>query len=83
MLEGARAAALAAAPFLVCAALRLAVFGRPAPLAVLAKPSDLSHGALYVGAATLVVLTPLLVAAPLQLVRGNRAVVSSPSRVSS
>ena len=67
----ARAAALAAAPFLLCAAVRLVIFGRPAPLAVLAKPSDLSHGALYVGAATLVVLTPLLVTAPLALVRGR------------
>jgi hypothetical protein len=68
---GARGAALAAAPFLVCAAIRLGVFGRPAPLAVLAKPSDLSHGALYVGAATLVVLTPLLVTAPFVLARGG------------
>lgn len=68
----ARGAALAAAPFLLCAAIRLAVFGRPAPLAVLAKPSDLSHGALYVGAATLVLLTPLLVTAPLALVRVAR-----------
>ena len=67
---GLSAAAIAAAPFLLCAALRLAVFGRPAPLAVLAKPSDLSHGALYVGAAMLVVLTPLLVIAPLALARG-------------
>jgi hypothetical protein len=68
---GARGAALAAAPFLVCAAIRLAIFGRPAPLAVLAKPSDLSHGALYVGAAALVVLTPLLVTAPFVLARGS------------
>jgi hypothetical protein len=67
---GVSAAAIASAPFLLCAAVRLAVFGRPAPLAVLAKPSDLSHGALYVGAATLVVLTPLLVTAPLALARG-------------
>ena len=70
VLAGVSAAAVAAAPFLLCAALRLAIFGRPAPLAVLAKPSDLSHGALYVGAATLVVLTPLLVSAPLALARG-------------
>ena len=67
---GVSAAAVAAAPFLLCAALRLAIFGRLAPLAVLAKPSDLSHGALYVAAATLVVLTPLLVSAPLVLARG-------------
>jgi hypothetical protein len=67
---GARAAAVAAAPFLLCAAMRLVVFGRPAPLAVLAKPSDLAHGALYVGAATLVTLTPLLATAPVAFVRG-------------
>ena len=66
----ARAAAVAAGPFLLCAAVRLAIFGRPAPLAVLAKPSDLSHGALYVGAATLVVLTPVLATAPVALIRG-------------
>ena len=70
----------------VCAAVRLVVFGRPAPLAVLAKPSDLAHGAIYVGAATLVVLTPLLVLAPLALCegegRGAVARVSSWSRSS-
>ena len=66
-----RGAAVAATPFILCAATRLAVFGRPAPLAVLAKPSDLSHGALYVGAATLVILTPLLAIAPLALLRGG------------
>jgi hypothetical protein len=54
------AAALAIAPFAACALVRLAVFGRPAPLALMAKPSDLSHGLVYAGAATVVVLTPLL-----------------------
>ena len=64
-------AAVAFAPFAVCALVRLAIFGRPAPLAVLAKPSDLTHGGLYVGAALLVVLTPLLVCAPLALWRAR------------
>ena len=64
-------AIVAAAPFGVCAVVRMIAFGRPAPLAVLAKPSDLSHGAIYVGAATLVVLTPLLVVAPVVLLHGG------------
>jgi hypothetical protein len=38
---------LAAAPSLIVALVRIAVFGSPLPLAVLAKPSDLRHGALY------------------------------------
>ncbi|MDB5212102.1 MAG: hypothetical protein JWO86_29 [Myxococcaceae bacterium] len=63
-------AIVAAGPFGVCAVVRMVVFGRPAPLAVLAKPSDLAHGAIYVGAAALVVLTPLVVVAPVALVRG-------------
>ena len=63
------AAALALVPFVLCAIIRLAVFGRPAPLAVLAKPSDLSHGALYVGAGLVVVLLPVLVLAPFALWR--------------
>jgi hypothetical protein len=46
-------------------------FGRPAPLAVLAKPSDLMHGWVYAGAAAFVVLTPILVCAPLALWRGR------------
>ena len=64
-------AMVAIGPFLACAVVRMVVFGRPAPLAVLAKPSDLAHGAIYVGAAALVVLTPLLVIAPVALVRGH------------
>jgi len=64
-------AMMAVGPFVVCAVVRMIAFGRPAPLAVLAKPSDLSHGAIYVGAATLVVLTPLLVVAPFALLRGG------------
>lgn len=62
---------LAGAPFLGCALVRLVVFGRPAPLAVLAKPSDFTHGAIYAAAATLVLSMPLLVLAPVALVRNE------------
>jgi hypothetical protein len=44
-------AVLALGPFVVCATIRAVAFGRPAPLALLAKPSDLHHGAVYVAAA--------------------------------
>jgi hypothetical protein len=67
--ETATASALALAPPLACIALRLAAFGRPAPLAVLAKPSDLDHGLAYAGAGVVVALTPLLALAPRALVR--------------
>jgi hypothetical protein len=63
------AALLAVAPFAVCAVVRLVAFGRLAPLAVLAKPSDLAHGAVYVAAASVTSLAPILVAAPLALRR--------------
>lgn len=39
---------ISAAPFAASAIVRDALFGRPAPLAVYAKPSDLSHGGTYV-----------------------------------
>lgn len=67
----ATAGAIAAGPFVLCAAIRLAVFGRAAPLALLAKPSDLSHGAIYGAAATLVLLLPLLAFAPLAIARSG------------
>jgi hypothetical protein len=41
---------VAAGPFFLVCATRLAVFGRATPLALLAKPSDLRHGAVYAGA---------------------------------
>jgi hypothetical protein len=41
-------ATLSVLPWCAAVALRLAFFGRPAPLAVLAKPSDLAHGLIYV-----------------------------------
>jgi hypothetical protein len=65
------ALATALAPFAICALVRLFVFGRVAPLALLAKPSDLPHGAVYAGAASVVVLTPLLAFAPLALRRAS------------
>lgn len=46
--------ASALVPSLVTMAMRLVVFGAPFPLAVLAKPSDLRHGAIYVGAGLIV-----------------------------
>ncbi len=62
-------ALLAIAPSVACAVLRAAVFGRPAPLAVLAKPSDLAHGIPYAAAAALVSLAPVVLLAPLAIAR--------------
>lgn len=70
--QAAAGAALALAPFLACVVARLAFFGHAAPLAVQAKPSDLSHGALYAAAASVAVLTPLLSFAPLAIARASR-----------
>jgi hypothetical protein len=64
-------AILAGAPFVACASVRAVVFGRAAPLAVLAKPSDLTHGATYAAAAALVSLAPLAVCAPIALARSR------------
>jgi hypothetical protein len=52
--------ALGAAPFATCAVIRRVAFGRFAPLALLAKPSDVSHGLVYAGAALLACGLPLL-----------------------
>jgi hypothetical protein len=49
--------------------LRAAIFGNPAPLAVLAKPSDLAHGVTYAVAAALVSVGPLLAFASLAAMR--------------
>jgi hypothetical protein len=46
--------ARAAAPSAIVAAARIAAFGSPLPLAVLAKPSDARHGAVYVAAGLVV-----------------------------
>ncbi len=61
--------ALALLPFLVCVAVRQVCFGHPAPLALLAKPSDLAHGFSYAGAAALATLAPILALSPLALAR--------------
>ncbi len=66
---------LALAPFSACALLRWVEFGRAAPLAVLAKPSDLAHGLAYVGAAVVVSLAAVLVLAPKALARSHEALV--------
>jgi hypothetical protein len=68
-------AALALAPFVCCALIRQLAWGRPAPLAVMAKPSDLEHGLGYAGAACVVTLAPLLALAPLALARSPTAAV--------
>jgi hypothetical protein len=64
---------LAVAPFTACACARLTVFGHAAPLAVLAKPSDLAHGVVYAAAAALVSIGPILACAPLALARAKGA----------
>jgi hypothetical protein len=60
----AAAGAISLAPFVACAVVRTVVWGRPAPLAVMAKPSDMEHGLAYAGAACAVTLTPWLALAP-------------------
>lgn len=54
----------AATPFVAVVAARLAWFGRPVPLSVLAKPADLSHGAPYVIAGLILLGAPAFVLAP-------------------
>lgn len=63
--------ALALGPAIAVGLVRLAAFGRPAPLAALAKPSDLSHGLAYALAASLACLTPVLAFAPVALWRAR------------
>jgi hypothetical protein len=63
--------AMSCVPFSICALVRLVAFGRAAPLAILAKPSDVAHGLVYAGAASLVTLTPVLAFAPLALRRAS------------
>jgi hypothetical protein len=57
--RGVRCAAIALAPFALCALVRAVAWGSPAPLALMAKPSDLAHGLPYAGAACVVTLVPL------------------------
>jgi hypothetical protein len=68
-------AAIALAPFVACALVRVAVWGRPAPLALMAKPGDLPQGIAYAGAACVVAVTPVLALAPLALRRTPQALV--------
>ncbi len=56
------ALALTVMPWAAVALLRLLAFGRAAPLALLAKPSDFEHGIVYVLGAGLACGTPLLLA---------------------
>lgn len=62
-------ALVAVAPFALCVAVRLHVFGHAAPLAVSAKPSDLAHGFPYAGAALLVAVVPVFAFAPVAAAR--------------
>jgi hypothetical protein len=62
-------ALIAATPFIACAVVRVVAFGRAAPLAVLAKPSDLAHGLVYASASAIVSIGPIVVFAPLALRR--------------
>jgi hypothetical protein len=66
------ALALAAAPPLLCALVRVVAFGSPAPLALQAKPSDVATGARYVLGAFLTTGAPILVWSPRALVRAGR-----------
>jgi hypothetical protein len=67
------AAAVALVPALACAALRACVWGRPVPLAVLAKPGTVEQGLAYVVVAFAVSLVPVVALAPFALVRDRRA----------
>jgi hypothetical protein len=62
-------AALVGLPWVAAAVLRWLTWGRPAPLAVLAKPSDLAHGAAYVLPAILFTGAPLAALAPIAWAR--------------
>jgi hypothetical protein len=71
------AIALGSAPFVTCAIIRRIAFGRFAPLALMAKPSDVSHGLAYAGAAVLACGLPLLlVTTTLRRVPGPAKVVA-------
>ncbi len=63
--------ALAVAPVVLVACLRKSWFGSFAPLAVWAKPSDLSHGLFYAAGALVGTGVPLLLLAPTALRRAD------------
>jgi hypothetical protein len=74
------ALALAVGPAVFVAVLRFMLFGHPAPLAVWAKPSDMTHGLFYVLAALIWSGAPALVAAPIGLRKldaESRAIVAA------
>ncbi|HEY1954963.1 MAG TPA: hypothetical protein VGH28_05110 [Polyangiaceae bacterium] len=60
---------VAAAPFAACALARRVAFGHFAPLAVLAKPSDPTHGAVYAIAGLAACGLPVFLLAPRALVK--------------
>ncbi len=60
MLRRLRRFGLVLIPSLVVVAIRVAVFGSPVPLALLAKPSDSSHGSMYVWGAVRLLGIPVL-----------------------
>jgi hypothetical protein len=66
-------ALVALLPFVACSAVRLAVFGRPAPLALLAKPGDLAHGVVYAAAAALASVGFVMACAPFAAARKRGA----------
>jgi hypothetical protein len=67
------AAGVALAPSLGCVLVRMVLWGRPVPLAVLAKPGTVEQGLAYAGAACVVSLVPVLVLAPVALGRERSA----------
>jgi hypothetical protein len=67
------AGAIGLAPFGACVAARMLVWGRPGPLALLAKPGDTTLALSYAGAASVVALVPVLVLAPWTLRRAPDA----------
>jgi hypothetical protein len=63
------AAVVALTPFTCCAIVRVFVWGHPAPLALWAKPGEVSQGLAYAAAACVVTVVPVLVLAPFALAR--------------
>jgi hypothetical protein len=61
----------AVGPFVVVALVRLAWFGAAAPLSVAAKPSDFTHGAVYLGAALIASAVPFALLSPTVLRKGT------------
>ena len=70
-----RTVLLAILPLVLCGVTRAIAFGHAAPLSLSAKPSDASHGAMYVAAAALVTLAPVLAFAPIALRRAPRPAI--------